>query len=67
MLLEKSGSVIAIEVKLGHRVDARDRKGLRECRAALGSRFRNGVVLYGGNEVVGIEDRIAAVPLGVLL
>ena len=67
VLLERSGSVTAIEIKSGHRVDARDLKGLRECRAALGSRFRNGIVLYGGNEVIGIEDRLVAVPLGVLL
>ena len=67
VLLEKSGMVTGIEIRRGHRVDARDLKGLRECRAALGPRFRNGIVLYGGSEVLGIEDRIVAVPLAVLL
>ena len=67
VLLERSDGVTAVEIKQGHRVDARDLKGLRECRDALGKRFRNGIVLYGGREAMGIEDRIAAVPLDVLL
>lgn len=67
VLLERTDGVTAIEIKQGHRVDSRDLKGLRECRDALGKRFRNGIVLYGGREAMGIEDRIAAVPMGVIM
>jgi len=67
ILLEHSGRVTGFEVKAGQRIDARDLKGLRACRDALGTRFHNGIVLYGGAEAVGLEDRIAAVPLRLLL
>ena len=67
VLIEKHGVVVAVEVKAGRRVDARDLKGLRECRSALGRRFRRGIVLYGGGEVQGIEDRIVALPVSCLL
>lgn len=66
-LIERRGRVAALEVKCGHRIDARDLKGLRACRDALGARFQLGVVLYGGREAVGLEDRIVALPLGCLL
>ena len=67
VLIERDGRVTGVEIKRSSRVDARDLKGLRECRDALGSRFHHGIVLYGGTEAVGLEDRLAAVPLSVLL
>jgi len=67
VLIESEGSVVGVEVKAGHRVDARDLRGLRECRAALGSRFRRGIVLYGGAEPHALEDRLFALPLSVIL
>lgn len=66
-VLEREGRVTAIEVKAGRRVDARDLKGLVECRAALGARFHRGIVLYGGAEWQPLGDRLYAVPLSVLL
>lgn len=67
LLLEFGGGVVAIEIKQGHRVDARDLRGLHECREALGARFLRGIVLYGGQETQPLDDRLAAVPLAVLL
>jgi predicted AAA+ superfamily ATPase len=67
VLIERGGAVVGVEIKAGHRVDARDLKGLRECRAALGARFRRGIVLYGGSEPHALEDRLFALPLSVLL
>lgn len=66
-LVETNGALTGIEIKLGHRIDSRDLKGLRECQAALGKKFRNGIVLYGGHEVVGLGERLVAVPMTVLL
>jgi uncharacterized protein len=66
-VIERRGEVVAVEVKTGCRIDARDLAGLRDCRAALGSRFRRGIVLYGGESVQGIDDRLLAIPLSCLL
>lgn len=67
VLIEWDGAVMGVEIKAGHRVDARDLKGLRECRAALGKRFRRGLVLYGGSEPHALEDRLFVLPLASLL
>lgn len=67
VLIEHDGAVVGVEIKAGHRIDARDLKGLRECRAALGSRFRRGIVLYGGAEPHALEDRLFALPIANLL
>lgn len=65
-IVERDGHVIAMEVKAGQRIDARDLKGLAECREALGKRFRRGIVFYGGGEVQPLGDRCIAVPLSFL-
>ncbi|NCC52368.1 MAG: ATP-binding protein [Spartobacteria bacterium] len=65
-LIEYQGRVTAIEVKLGHRVDARDLKGLKECADALGNRFLRGIVVYGGYEVLPLGHNLYAVPLSFL-
>jgi len=65
-VVEKDGRIIAFEVKAGHRVDARDLKGLIECRETLGPRFCRGVALYGGDDILPLGDRLFAVPLRLL-
>ena len=55
-----------MEVKLGHRVEARDLRGINECGDAFGDRFRRGIVLYGGTEVLPLGDNLHAVPLSFL-
>jgi predicted AAA+ superfamily ATPase len=65
-LFERDSRVVAIEIKGGHRVDARDLRGLAECREALGARFRHGIVLYGGTEILPLGNRLFAVPLALL-
>jgi len=65
-LVEQEGRAVGVEVKAGQRVDARDLKGLVECRHALGARFLHGIVLYGGDEAMPLGDRLYAVPLAFL-
>lgn len=65
-LVETDQGIVGIEVKAGRRVDTRDLRGMRECRAALGRRFRRGIVLYGGKEVLPLEREVVAVPLSIL-
>lgn len=66
-LIERQGEIVAVEIKAGCRLDARDLTGLRDCRTALGPRFRRGIVFYGGATSQGIDDRILALPLACLL
>lgn len=66
-LLEvEGGAVIGIEVKTGHRIRERDLAGLLECCDLLGRRFRRGIVLYGGDQIVPMRESILAVPLRML-
>jgi uncharacterized protein len=65
-LIEHRGRWTAIEVKHGHRVDARDLKGLKECADSLGERLCRGIVLYGGDDVLPLGRNLHAVPLAFL-
>jgi hypothetical protein len=65
-LIERDRMITAFEIKQGKRVDARDLKGLRECRTELGRRFQRGVVLYGGDKVHTLDESLVAVPLTFL-
>lgn len=44
-------------------VAERDFRGLRKLRAAAGSRFTAGVVLYDGTATIKFDDGLFAVPL----
>lgn len=43
-----------------------DIKGLASLRDALGDHFVRGVVVYTGQEVIPMSDRIFAVPVGMM-
>lgn len=58
--------VVGIEVKASASVGGGDFNGLRELATAAGPGFARGVVLYTGEQLVAFEDRMWAVPLGVL-
>lgn len=60
------GSVVAVEVKAGGRIDPRDLGALRKLRAALGDSLKAAVVLYTGERSYRIEDRIHAMPVDQL-
>lgn len=64
-ILERGGDLVGLEVKLGTGFSKTDLAGLKDCREAFGARWRYGILLYGGTEVVPLEDRLAAVPFGV--
>lgn len=63
-VIEAGQAVLAIEVKAAGRVDTRDVKGLRAFLATE-SRCLAGVVLYQGEEVIPLGDKMWAVPAGV--
>ncbi|MDR2850548.1 MAG: DUF4143 domain-containing protein [Desulfovibrio sp.] len=66
VLEDRSGRVAAVEVKLAAGVASHDSKGLAALRDALGDRFVRGVIVYTGQEVIPMGDRIVAVPVGMM-
>ncbi len=58
--------IIGIEVKASASVSQSDFNGLQEFAAASGRGFTRSVVLYTGEQLIAFEDRMWAVPLGVL-
>ncbi len=61
-LLARGEEMIAIEVKATTRVERGDLAGIEVCEQALGKRIRFSVVLYRGDQVVGLGPRRLAVP-----
>jgi len=67
VVMEKAdGSVAAIEVKASATVAASDFAALKALRDQLGKRFRAGVVLYLGDQIVPSGDKLWLVPVPAL-
>jgi hypothetical protein len=66
VLEDRAGHVVAVEVKLAASVALHDIKGLASLRNALGDHFVRGVVVYTGQEVIPIGDRIFAIPISMI-
>jgi predicted AAA+ superfamily ATPase len=66
LLEDRAGRVAAVEVKLAAGVAHHDIKELASLRDALGDQFVRGVVVYSGQEVIPMGDRIFAVPVGMM-
>jgi predicted AAA+ superfamily ATPase len=62
-VLERKGGVIGIEVKLDSVPDYHDFAGLKILREAAGNRFRRGIVIYPGTELVSFGEDLWAVPV----
>ena len=60
------GDITAFEVKSAARVTARDARGLRALRDALGDGFNSGIVLYTGELTYRLDDRIIVAPIDLL-
>ena len=61
-----SGELVGVEVKTSATVNSNDFKGLRVLAQAAGKRFRQGVVLYQGRDVVPFSKTLHAVPMANL-
>ncbi len=67
LLLETpDGTIVGIEVKAGATVQAGDFSGLRHLRDLVGERFRRGVLLHGGSDVVPFDKELVAAPVSCL-
>jgi predicted AAA+ superfamily ATPase len=62
--VEKSnGDTLAIEGKLDSCVSQKDFTNLNNMRNLLGSKFKKGILLYTGNELVPMGEKLWAVPI----
>lgn len=66
VVVERGRAVAGVEVKAAATVGPGDFRGLRKLRAAVGSRFAGGVVLYDGELGLPFGDGLRAVPLRAL-
>jgi predicted AAA+ superfamily ATPase len=66
VLERRDGSVVGVEVKAGGRVEERDFRGLRALAAALGRKFRRGIVFYTGANTLAFGSDLLAVPIAAL-
>jgi uncharacterized protein len=66
-VLERTGGdMIGIEVKAAATVFPNDAVGLAKLRKDAGDKFLQGVILYDGDRIMWLSDRIAAVPICAL-
>lgn len=66
VLEERSGEVVALDVKASSTVRNEDFRGLRHLQQRLGSDFVAGYVLYTGSQVLPFGDGLRAVPISAL-
>jgi predicted AAA+ superfamily ATPase len=66
VLERRDGALVGIEVKSAATVTAADFKGLRALAEVAGRRFRRGIVLYTGAEVVPFGSGLFALPVEAL-
>ena len=65
-ILEFSDKIIAIEVKSSKSVSRDDFKHIIYLKDELRDKFDKGIVLYDGDEVLSLGDKIFALPFGVM-
>jgi predicted AAA+ superfamily ATPase len=60
------GESVAIDVKLNSTLSDKDFKNLELCRDTIGNKFKKGIVLYTGEELVPFGDKLWAMPVNYL-
>lgn len=66
VLESRSGDIVAVEVKAGASLDARDWRALAKLRDRAGTRFRAGILIHTGRQTLPLGDRLWAVPVSGL-
>jgi predicted AAA+ superfamily ATPase len=66
LLEDRTGNIVAIEVKLSHTISRHDVKSMMVLRDSLGERFIRGMVIYSGSDVLPLGDRLFASPVRML-
>lgn len=63
---DAGGQLIGVEVKAAASIKSSDLRGLKRLASTTGDRFKMGVVLYDGEEIMPMGDRLCAVPISTL-
>lgn len=63
---DAGGQLIGVEVKATASIKSSDLKGLKRLASTTGDCFKMGVVLYDGEEIMPLGDRLCAVPISTL-
>ena len=63
VLENAQGDVVGIEVKLAKDIDKKAYSGLLELKELCGDKFKKGIILYTGNDIVPLSEKIWAVPV----
>ncbi len=66
VLEDRSGQVVAIEVKASVSLGSRDTRGLAKLRDAVGTGFVGGAVIHTGDRTLPLGDRLWGVPISGL-
>jgi len=61
-----NGEIIAVEVKLNSTLNEKDFKNLENCRNIIGTKFKKGIVIYTGEDLVTFGKNLWAVPFNFL-
>ncbi|HIJ94341.1 MAG TPA: ATP-binding protein [Desulfuromonadales bacterium] len=63
---DAGGQLIGVEVKAAASIRQSDLRGLKRLASTTGDRFKMGVVLYDGEEIMPMGDRLCAAPISTL-
>lgn len=66
VLEHADGGIVGLEVKAGSTLGRGDFRGLKTLQDAVKGRFRRGVILYSGTEVVSFGEDLVAMPMDML-
>ena len=66
VLEDRRGRIVGIEVKASATVSARDFRGLRQLRDAVGERFLRGLVLHDHDRITPFAENLHAAPISLL-
>ena len=64
VLENTDGEIIGIEVKSSKDIDKKYLSGLIELKELCESKFKKGIILYTGNDIIPVAEKIWAVPIG---
>jgi len=63
ILENAQGDVVGVEVKSAKDIDKKTYSGLLELKELCGDKFKKGIILYTGNDIVPLSEKIWAVPV----
>ena len=66
IVLEQAGKLTGIEIKAAATVTKKDFRGLKKLQETTGERFAAGAVMYDGDNAIGFDNKLYAIPIRAL-